>query len=240
MKRMEKECIICHEECVIPIIPKGFQCFKENQIHCFTKHRTCLSCYVTYYENTKECKCFYCKSPLENFDNFQIDVEYIMTFGEKETKCFSCNESMSHIDLFHHVFEKCFKKCQCGKYLTKKHEGKCRYFRNCVYCKKFHYMDEKSSYICRDTGIHCMDCGDVVTSSEHWTKQCLQRKVKCPECQEIFTAEKIVTHFSEHVVSQKTKVKNMECSLHNEEHNLLQMLNVLKGLYFDIFHETCI
>ena len=39
MKRMEKECIICHEECVIPIIPKGFQCFKENQIHCFTKLR---------------------------------------------------------------------------------------------------------------------------------------------------------------------------------------------------------
>jgi hypothetical protein len=148
---------------------------------------------------------------------------------------------MKHSELITHLFERssCLTFCSCGKYITEKnlknHQASCNFWKKCQVCMDYHEKGNDGKYVCSQTGIHCMDCCEVIVNQDHWKNQCLFRRIKCPECCVQIPAIEIVNHYSEHLCELKKDIKCITSFYHEKKKMYRNKINIFCNLYQDVF-----
>ena len=234
-------CFICLQPCIVPISLEIFQCFKNYGVHCHSKNHLCFQCYFESLEKgfLKE-KCSFCKSALANsINSFRIDYESIDK--DEIVQCFICKQEMRHTELITHLFENttCLYFCQCQNFITKKdlknHQISCNFWKKCQVCMDYHEKQSDGNFVCSRSGIHCMDCSEIIVNKDHWKNQCLFRTMKCPECSIEIPAIEIVNHYSEHLCELKKDIKCLTNFFYEKKRLYRKKINIFCELYQTVF-----
>lgn len=223
---MNQQCVMCLNNCVIPIQLKCFQCFDERKMNCNSLKRVCLVCYMDMEKKIE--KCFYCSSPKVSKE-ISVDFQMIQNDDVSILSCPLCSlTGMGHMDLFKHVTSVHIKECECGDFV----------------------MDEKSHYQYCDKKWWCERCQEFVTSCvhkkckfckkrcDHPPQKCMDRPFSCSECDGTFTAKTFMNHFMEHLNENRNSQKALQNSILKLKKEYKRLMDMLPLLYKEVYDEN--
>lgn len=241
------DCSLCLSTVNLPVLLECFECFTPYQYHCMSKHKFCFTCFLQLKLNINNC--LFCRSKVIDYEKFRIDLDYIYNdTNQNNFQCKFCSQNFNnHIDLYKHIFveKKCIYKCECNEFVTienkHEHQTSCQKYIFCNFCKTNHLKKncqrQLDEYYCENFPNKCLYCSDTISDDNHWTIECIYRKIECPSCKEIYPAHNIMEHYIEHLTKSKKKQNILNQILKDEEVTFLKCMKELPKLYFQVFKE---
>jgi len=244
-------CAICKEKCIIPVEILCFNCYKKNEINCFSFLRVCLSCSIHYleldkskYERPYSKKCLYCsESALLHFITIKyaikIDFSLMSLDTNQNYECPFCNEATGNqVEIYKHAIDQCpnfYIECICEKIIRRcelvAHRSSCVEFALCEECDqyiaKYALKDHLKHNHNLDTCYRCKMKIECDQMEDHVHQTCEYRSVLCEYCLKFCDYKSWKDHLNSHMNNLMDDISK----LNNEYSSLLKRHELLNNLF---------
>lgn len=221
-------CNICLEDVVIPVEITVFRCGQSHERNCYSFHRQCEKCVISYLELDKKPqfrsslkKCLFCDetiNPREIMEDAYKKDFLFMSIDSRMISCSLCEFEGSHLDLEKHATKECknqMKECPCGLrdkrsiVLSEDHKKDCCFFKECLVCHCFIYIaDMEKHYALLHRMEVCNICSKPTSLSllEHKNQECPMRNLQCRHCHSKMMAHQYIDHVMDHASESKNRL----------------------------------
>lgn len=216
-------CVICMEDCLLPVEFVCFPCFSTSRIHCHSFKRTCFFCSIKYLELDQSSldrsffkKCLFCASivylhHLTIEKSFKVDFPLMIKDHLSAHVCKLCNMYVgTQLNVYKHLQNDCpmfWIECECKKIFKRIdiffHQYSCDRYHFCPLCSKHVLVKEVSDHFRHVHDLILCNLCKIHIPQEffdaHVTNECLERLVSCEYCSQLINFSKLNEHLEDHL-----------------------------------------